>query len=321
MHRPAAAPQTNKTKKAASRPKGKKQTTRKKKTPVSAQNPANKKAAKQKQTGSVSKASSNSSAKKKKKKSFLSGRRKAVLVSVLCVIVVVGFAMGYTSQRKNRILAEGLTYLKTQETRETQELEKTLQRKQRERMLAAVQSGQSSIFSLYRNALIFGDSRVYGFGSYGFVPFEQVLAEAGATINNIPDNLEIVKKTQPEKIYFSYGVNDMGLQIGSDRGENGYAQVYEEMIDQVLEASPNSQIIINSILPATPARLADAPRWKDVDQYNAQIEEMCKKRGWTYIDNSELADGGNADIYQADGVHLLPDFYPVWAQNMIFSAS
>lgn len=61
------------------------------------------------------------------------------------------------------------------------------------------------------------------------------------------------------------------------------------------------------------------PRWAKVDEYNAQIEALCKKRGWTYVDNSKLADGGKANIYIDDGIHLQPSFYPEWASNMIFS--
>lgn len=243
----------------------------------------------------------------------------AILLVVVILVIAVVFTLIFN--RPDSRLKSGLTYLENQEAVQTADLETELASKQRERMLEAVNSGEYSIFSLYKNSLIFGDSRVYGFGSYDFVPTFQVLADAGATIENISDYLDVVKNVQPQKIYFSYGVNDMGLEIGQDLGENGYAQVYEEQINKVLEASPNSQIIINSIIPVTPARLEQTPRWGKVDDYNRQIRELCERRGWTYIDNTEISQYGNADIYNPDGVHFLPVFYPVWARNMIFPGS
>ncbi len=248
-------------------------------------------------------------------------RKKAFLVILSVVIIGAAILIWFVLRQPDTRFAQGIAYLENQESTQTTDLEAELSSRHRERMLEAVNSGQSSLSALFRDSLIFGDSRVYGFGSYNFVPTSQVLASAGATIENISDYLDVVKEVQPQKIYFSYGVNDMGLDIGSDRGENGYAQVYEEQINKVLEVSPNSQIIINSIIPVTPARLEQSPRWGKADEYNRQIKELCERRGWTYVDNSEISQNGNADIYNPDGVHFPPSFYPVWAQNMLFAES
>lgn len=244
----------------------------------------------------------------------------AAIVGIVLLIVclTIGFGSCF-SHRFDAGLQEGIAYLESQENLQTTDLVQDLSKKQRDRLLKAVNSGEFSIFSLYRNALIFGDSRVYGFSSYGFVPSQQVLAQAGSTINNISDYLDVVKEVQPEKIYFSYGVNDIGLQIGKDQGEDGYAKVYEEQIDKILEVSPHSQIIVNSIIPVTPETLKATPRWGGTEEYNRQIQEMCKRRGWTFVNNDELVKGGTADVYNEDGIHFKPEFYPIWAQNMIFS--
>lgn len=234
-------------------------------------------------------------------------------------VLVIGLIV-FALRPSNDASAAGLEYLENQAAADITQIEKDVTAKKNEHLIESVKNGDTSIFSLYRNSLILGDSRVYGFDSYGFVPGEQVLAAAGTTIANIEDNLEIIQRMQPQVMYFSYGVNDMGLQIGSDRGENGYAQVYEEQIDKALSVSPNSQIVVNSIIPVTQAAKERSPRWDQAEDYNRQIQEMCERRGWTYVDNTDLADNGNAPIYQGDGVHFLPDFYPVWASNMLFEA-
>ncbi|MDE5757936.1 MAG: hypothetical protein K2H85_04915 [Allobaculum sp.] len=177
--------------------------------------------------------------------------------------------------------------------------------------------GIGSVWTLFKDAVIMGDSRVYGFKSYGFLPENQVLAEAGYTINNITEYLNTIGATQPKVIYLSYGVNDMGLDIGREEGDNGYQTVYERNIQALLERSPNSKIVVNSIIDPTPAAIAAAPRWDKVDDFNRQIKEMCERNGWTYVDNSSLADNGNAPIYAPDGIHFLSTFYETWAKNML----
>lgn len=264
----------------------------------------------------TSSTSSQSCSPKKKKKAI---RKKRVLL--ICGVVVTAIVITSLAlfSHPDSSLDAGLAYLEKQEQKEIDELDQSLSKKKRDRMLKAVESGQSSIFTLFNSSLVFGDSRVYGFGSYQFLPWEQVVAGAGYTILNISDSVDLVAKVKPEKMFFSYGINDMGLGVGQDRGENGYAQVYEEKIDELLAVSPNSKIYLNSILPATPEVVKQTLRWAKVDEYNAQIEALCKKRGWTYVDNSKLADGGKANIYIDDGIHLQPSFYPEWASNMIFS--
>lgn len=177
------------------------------------------------------------------------------------------------------------------------------------------QSG--SIWNLFDDAVLIGDSRVYGFMSYGFVPANQVLAAGGYTIQNIPEYLGNVALLQPEVIYLSFGINDMGLNIGQEEGENGYAKVYTRQIQSLLEQAPQALIVVNSVIDATPTAVANSPRWNKVADFNRQIKQMCQANGWIYVDNDDLAQGGTAPIYNADGVHLVSTFYEPWAKNML----
>lgn len=270
------------------------------------------------QKSTSSKTTSSGTATSKKKKSF---RKKRIFLLSAAGIFVGLILCFFLFSRPDPALSGGLAYLEKQDQKDITRLDQNLSGKKQERILKAVETGQSSIFTLFNNALIFGDSRAYGFASYQYLPFEQVIAAAGNTILNISDSVDLVAKVKPEKIYFAYGINDMGLGIGKDQEENGYGKMYEEQIDQLLAVSPNSKIYLNSIIPAAPQVVKQTPRWGQVDEYNAQIEALCKKRGWTYVDNSKLADNGNAEIYADDGIHLETFFYPDWASNMIFAGS
>lgn len=267
-------------------------------------------------------ASPSARTKKKKpaadKKSSRSRFSRIGLPVFLAACILIGTAVFFLL-RPNSDLKAGRDYLEAQATKDTKDLSSSLSERRRERMLAAVQSGKSSIFSLFGNSLLLGDSRMYGFEAYSFLPAEQVDAHAGDTILNIPDFVDQIAQVQPQKIYFSYGVNDMELNVGADRGDNGYAEIYEENIDKILAVSPNTQIIINSIISASPEQTEQNPRWTKIDDYNRQIREMCERRGWTYVDNDSLSEGGHANIYERDGIHFLTSFYPEWAQNMIMA--
>lgn len=173
-----------------------------------------------------------------------------------------------------------------------------------------------SVWNLFDNAMLIGDSRVYGFMSYGFIPANQVKAAGGYTINNIPEFLSAVQAMQPEVIYLSFGINDMGLNIGQEEGEDGYGIVYTRQIESLLERV-DAKIVVNSVIDATPAAVARSPRWDKVADFNRQIKQMCQEHNWIYVDNDSLAQGGNAPIYNADGVHLVSTFYEPWAKNML----
>lgn len=211
---------------------------------------------------------------------------------------------------------EGRNYLNSQAELDQSAIQAKISSVKQKQLADAITNGDSTIFAAFNDSVIFGDSRVYGFDVYGFMPSKQVLAATGNTILNITDYLDQIRAMQPAYIYFSYGANDMEAGIGNGEAD-GYAQVYKEQIDQVLEASPDSKIIVNSIIECTPAVQKADPSWNKVADFNKQLQKMCQDNGWTYVNNSTISQNGESGYYQDDGIHFLPDFYPVWAENMI----
>ncbi len=255
-----------------------------------------------------------------KARSKKSWGRIALWLTPLILVGILGGVWYYKDQVRQGTMKVGLDFLTTQENSDLAGINSRVDERNRQDALTRfnnVNEGIGSVWTLFKDSIIMGDSRVYGFKSYGFLPENQVLAEAGYTINNITEYLDTITATQPKVIYLSYGVNDMGLDIGREEGDNGYQTIYERNIKAILEKSPNSKIVVNSIIDPTPAAIAAAPRWDKVDDFNRQIKEMCERNGWTYVDNSSLADNGNAPIYAPDGIHFLSTFYETWAKNML----
>lgn len=241
--------------------------------------------------------------------------KRAGIIFLAVIVVLSGFLI-YRVWNHNATLAQGLDYIQEQENKKVKELSSSLKDKKNAETESAIESGQVDVFALFDDAVIFGDSRVMGFSVYHFFPESHVLASSGATIKDISNWVNQAQSMNPSLIFFSYGVNDMGLDLDS---EGGYDALYQSQIEQVVKVCPDATIVVNSIISATPAAIEKSPRWDKVDEYNKKIKAMCEKNDWIYVDNSEICQNGNADIYQADGVHFLQPFYTTWAENMIMT--
>ena len=163
--------------------------------------------------------------------------------------------------------------------------------------------------------VLIGDSRFAEFRNTGLVPAEQVCGFPGCTFAWILDDynwntaLVAAANTHPAKAIFGGGINDAGV-YGS------YISTviadYQAAIDLFLSYSPNTQIYVNAIIPATEEAIKAYPGRALVPEYNAAFQRMCAERGWIYID----ANGGfNDSYYVDDGIHLLWSWYPIWLNN------
>lgn len=244
-----------------------------------------------------------------KKKKKQQNRSRIFLAVGVFLIVCIGWTV--VNRHFNYSTAEGVKYIKSLEQEDTKTVKKELKKKRDAERKAAIAAGEFDIFGMFEDYVIFGDSRVMGFSFYGFLEDARVLADSGATIKNIQDHLDEVERMHPSNIFFSYGVNDMGMNINAEEG--GYGQIYADQIKKVLDIVPDANIYVVAIMPCTPDTLENNPAWKQVNTYNKEIEKMCKENKWNYINVNNITDGGNADIYQSDGIHYLSTFYSEWA--------
>lgn len=74
--------------------------------------------------------------------------------------------------------SEGVAYIKEQEALKTKKLSKKLTNKRIEEKTTLIKEGKIDVFSMFDDYVLYGDSRVYGFGSYGFLPWNNVFAAA-----------------------------------------------------------------------------------------------------------------------------------------------
>ena len=119
--------------------------------------------------------------------------------------------------------------------------------------------------------------------------------------------------------------NTMGNKSVIKDGVNGYvcdtAEEYGESCVEVLgklkNAAPDAKIIVSSTLPVTASALEDNPVWNKIPSFSAAMAQACEKTGAVYIDNTELGELYMGTLWDEDGVHLKPEFYPLWAKNLL----
>lgn len=242
-------------------------------------------------------------------------KKKGILLASALLIVLFGVGSFFWWRKdKNDPLASGRQYLDAQQQKATEDLRRQLDSLWQKELTSQMDQGKLNIGDLFVNALFLGDSRAMGLAAYSFIDPQQVIADGGDTIEDIDRALPEIQKRKPENIYLAYGINDMGMNVGVEEG--GYGQVLERQVRKILKANPQAHIYISSIIPASPFAVQRSPRWSKSAEFNEQIRQVCQRNGWTYIDNDSLAEGGNAPIYQEDGVHFQRTFYESWLSNL-----
>ena len=181
--------------------------------------------------------------------------------------------------------------------------------------LQALLDDIDTVWQEFSDAVILGDSRAVGFSYYSFLDASRVLASSGERIDAIDGHIEDLKKLDPAYIFLCYGINDLGW-YGSAQD---YADTLLEKIRLLRRELPEAVIVVSSILPAYEPAVSREKLWLQIPDYTAAVQAMCEENGVLFADNTQLSED-YADLWQPDGIHLLPEFYPHWAANLIFAS-
>lgn len=246
-----------------------------------------------------------------------------LIVSVcVCVVALLAVIISESINNAKPKQAAAPAQLVALEKQDTKEIEKTIHNMKVEALIKKAEAsldkeledGKSSIWSLFENYAVLGDSRAVGFSYYNFLRDDRVFAAGGNTIRDIPALIKDLKAISPATIYLCYGLNDTG--IGHWKNGKEYGKELRQVFDKLKKALPDTQIVASSILPATEAALEKSPVWRKIPDFDKALKEACREKGVIYVDNSELVEKYMSTLYDEDGVHLRPAFYPKWAKNL-----
>ena len=244
---------------------------------------------------------------------------------LVCALLAALLLSGCSGQKRAEYRADvqsGVSYLQSLETIDPDTVTQKLRQMRLEKLQAeraareqALLDDIDTVWQEFSDAVILGDSRAVGFSYYSFLDASRVLASSGERIDAIDGHIEDLKKLDPAYIFLCYGINDLGW-YGSAQD---YADTLLEKIRLLRRELPEAVIVVSSILPAYEPAVSREKLWLQIPDYTAAVQAMCEENGVLFADNTQLSED-YADLWQPDGIHLLPEFYPHWAANLIFAS-
>ena len=229
---------------------------------------------------------------------------KAAFTAAVCLIVVCCFAFilykGTLRQPVKSRLAPTTKTVSGSETFEKVE-----------------QSDYQSFEEYIKETVFIGDSRTNALAVYNLVPKKNVLAKDGENHRSARTEkiittqsgktvtiAQAVAELKPVRMMVCFGINGVSFM-----GEESFIAEYSAFLDELHQASPNSVIIVQSILPVSKSYEAQNPNLTNqkIDRYNLLLKQLSGQKGFAFLDSSEvLKDKNNAldEKYdRGDGLH------------------
>ena len=166
--------------------------------------------------------------------------------------------------------------------------------------------------------LFLGDSRINGMLYSRQISSANTFAENGLShsvalnkaiidlgtgkLLTIPQAVGIRK---PDIMLVAFGINGVAYM-----GKTGFMKSYEEFIDALLAQSPDSRLIIQSILPVSKAYAQKDPRMANdtIDWYNQQLLKLAEEKNLYYLDTAQALKGADNNLDprfdKGDGLHF-----------------
>ena len=262
---------------------------------------------------------------KSKKKQPLDTRSKMYLVLALCsvmLLVCIGISLALIGwlpfgsaapQSVSTVDSESMVtesgYNKEENTIDTQAYTSTI-------LEQSADAGESYI----DETLFLGDSntarmyRMFDYCSYdnaigsvgmsakSLATFACVQLSTGSGYLTMP---QAVAKLQPRRVILTFGTNDLNPSYKTA----DFIKNYQTGIEAVVTAYPSADIIVNAIPPIGQQHSNQSLTQTQVDEFNKALVEMCKEKGWKFLNSAEVlrddATGwAKTDYTLSDGVHL-----------------
>lgn len=176
-----------------------------------------------------------------------------------------------------------------------------------------------------------GDSRTNGLAKYGFVDSDRVYAIDGANhstarterfiqlkkggkLLTIADAVGTVK---PKYLMVSFGINGVAFME-----EDTFFSEYALFLDELKAKTPDSVLIVQSILPVSAAYQQREPRMTNdkIKRYNRKLAQLAEQKGGLYFDTFTLFKDGKGNLSSTydsgDGLHFNSRAYQAWLDNL-----
>ena len=168
----------------------------------------------------------------------------------------------------------------------------------------------------FKDSVILGDSITEGLHVYGFLPDDIVLCSIGASLAGSDALFKKAAKLVPDNAFFTFGMNDLITYRGKTKP---FIKEYSRLLKKFHKKSPDTLIYINSISVPSKDAQKNQPSLKHYAEYNKALEKLCEENDYTFIDNTYILKR-SPKFYAPDGIHVSPNYYPLWMNDMITEA-
>lgn len=117
---------------------------------------------------------------------------------------------------------------------------------------------------------------------------------------------QAVALLQPKRVILTFGTNDLNPNYKTA----DFIKNYQTGIEAVVTAYPSVDIIVNSIPPIGQQHSNQSLTQTQVDEFNKALVEMCKEKGWKFLNSAEALKDSTTGYAKAgyvetsDGIHL-----------------
>lgn len=187
-------------------------------------------------------------------------------------------------------------------------------------------SSDESFQDYLNNTIFIGDSRTNGMVNFSFINRNNAYAIDGANHQTMRTNrfltmsstgrkltiAEAIGVVKPVRMIVSFGINGVGFM-----GEEKFFTEYAALLDELKAASPDSILVVQSILPVSQTREAEDNRLTNavINTYNQRLKALTLEKGGRWLDTANLlknSQGSLNAIYDSgDGLHFNKRAYQV----------
>lgn len=117
---------------------------------------------------------------------------------------------------------------------------------------------------------------------------------------------QAVALLQPKRVILTFGTNDLNPSYKAA----DFVANYQTGIEAIVAAYPSVDIIVNSIPPIGQQHSNQSLTQTQVDEFNKALVEMCKEKGWKFLNSAEALKDSTTGyaksgyVETSDGIHL-----------------
>lgn len=242
-----------------------------------------------------------------------------VLIIVLIIVFIVHlFSYNRKADYSTEIVNENLKTVETFDFSSVAAVNARVETlNDREKPAASASSEKGKYKALFNGSIILGDSVTEGLTEYGYLGNDVVFSKIGSSIKTSKDLFDKSAAVYPKNAFFAMGMNDMERYEGDSAA---FIKDYRALIEKFMKKSPDTKIFVCTISKPGRSAIAKNHYLGNYRTFCEAIKQMCSEMNITCIDVTDILRR-NPGLYQPDGIHAKPGYYPIWLNRMAEAAN